>query len=238
MKRLALGIVGAVLVAFTVAFTSMGGWAVVTVSKIPDAWITGKPLQLTWQVRQHGVTLLDGLHPTLEARARAGSRYVKGTTWAFTEDGVKGYRGRISFPEPGTWQVTIHSGFGRSRAVLIPWRVVNSATPVRGTVEEHLWKMGIPPLREPERGRRMFAAMGCVTCHTHREVGIKGDVSDFGPDLSDRRFPADYLAKFLANPSIKPPTNGKRMPNLSLREKDIAPLIAFINAERRVTNRH
>ena len=36
------------------------------------------------------------------------------------------------------WQVTIHSGFGESKAVLIPWRVVDSVTPVRGTVEEHL----------------------------------------------------------------------------------------------------
>jgi hypothetical protein len=235
MKKLSLGVLGAVLVASTVAFTAMGGWAVVTVSKIPDAWIAGKPLQLTWQVRQHGVSRLDGLRPTLEARA--GSRRITGTTWAFDEDGQKGYRGTITFPQPGVWQVTINSGFGRSRAVLFPWRVVDSVTTVRGTVEEHLKKNGIQPLSEPERGRRMFAATGCVTCHTHRDVPITGEVSAFGPDLSNRRFPADYLAQFLANPSIKPPTNGKQMPSLGLREKDIAPLIAFINAERRVTSR-
>lgn len=34
MKRLSLGILGAVLVASIVAFASMGGWAVVTVTKI------------------------------------------------------------------------------------------------------------------------------------------------------------------------------------------------------------
>jgi hypothetical protein len=235
MKRLSLAVLGAVLVASTVAFMSMGGWAVVTVSKIPDAWITGKPLQLTWQVRQHGVTPLEGLRPVLEARA--GSRRITGRTWAFEEDGQKGYRGTIAFPQRGEWQVTIHSGFGRSRAVLFPWRVVDSVTPVRGTVEEHLKKMGIQPLPESERGRRMFAAMGCVTCHTHRGVGITGEVSDLGPDLTDRRFEPDYLARFLADPSIKPATDGKRMPSLGLRAKDIAPLIAFINAERRVTSR-
>jgi cytochrome c553 len=235
MKKLSLGILGAVLLAATVASTSAGGWAVVTVSKIPDAWIAGTPLQLTWQVRQHGVSHLEGLKPTLEARA--GSRRVRGTTWAFEEDGQKGYRGRITFPEPGEWQVTIQSGFGRSRAVLVPWRVVDSVSPVRGTVEEHLAKRGIAPLPEAERGRRMFAATGCVTCHVHRAVGITGEVSDVGPDLTDRRFPADYLARFLADPSIKPPTNGKRMPSLALRDKDIAPLIAFINAERRLTGR-
>jgi cytochrome c553 len=235
MKRLSLGILGPMLVASIVAFASMGGWAVVTVKKIPDAWIAGKPLQLTWQVRQHGVSHLEGLQPTLEARA--GSRRVRGTTWTFDEDGEKGYRGRITFPEPGEWQVTIHSGFGRSRAVLIPWRVVDSVTPVRGTVEEHLRTIGVAALPEAERGRRMFAAMGCVTCHVHRAVGIAGEVSDFGPDLTDRRFPPDYLARFLADPSIKPPTNGKRMPSLALRDKDIAPLVAFINAQRGLTSR-
>lgn len=235
MKRLSLGILGPMLVVSTAAFASMGGWAVVTVKKIPDAWIAGKPLQLTWQVRQHGVSHLEGLQPTLEARA--GSRRVRGTTWAFEEDGEKGYRGRITFPEPGEWQVTVHSGFGRSRAVLIPWRVVDSVAPVRGTVEEHLRTIGVAALPDAERGRRMFAAMGCVTCHVHRAVGIAGEVSDFGPDLTDRRFPPDYLARFLADPSIKPPTNGKRMPSLALRDKDIAPLVAFINAQRRLTSR-
>ena len=233
MKKLAIGIMGAVIVASISAF--VGGWAVVTVQKVPDAWVAGKPLQLSWQVRQHGLAHLEGLRPTLEARA--GSRHVTGTTWALEEDGVKGYRGRITFPEPGEWQVTIHSGFGRSRAVLIPWRVVDSVTAIRGTVEEHLTSRGIAPLPEAERGRRTFAALGCVTCHVHRDVGIAGEASSSGPDLTDRRFAPDYLARFLADPSIKPSTNGKRMPNLALRDKDIAPLVAFINAERRLTNR-
>lgn len=236
MKRLAIGITAAMLVASIAAFAS-GGWAVVSVAKVPDAWIAGKPLQLTWQVRQHGVTRIDGLRPTLEARS--GSHRVEGRTWAFNEDGQRGYRGTITFPEPGEWQVTVHSGFGRSRAVLLPWRVVDSITPVRGTVEAHLETAGLPVFSEAERGRRLFAALGCVTCHVHREVGIKGEVSDYAPELTDRRFEAEYLARFLANPSIKPPTDGKRMPNLGLRDKDIAPLIAFINASsgRRVTTR-
>ncbi len=236
MKRLVLGILGAVVVASTVAFASMGGWAVVSVMKIPDAWVAGKPLQLTWKVRQHGITLLDNLRPTLEARS--ASRQITGTTWAFNENGQKGYRGTITFPEPGIWQVTINSGFGRSRAVLIPWRVVDSVTAVRGTVEAHLTKMGVIPLPEAERGRRLFAARGCVTCHTHAAVDIRGDVSDYGPNLTDLKFPPDYLARFLADPSIKPSTNGKRMPDLELRPKEIAPLIAFINADnRRLTRR-
>ena len=235
MKRASIVVLAAVLLASTAAFAFLGGWAVVSVSKIPDAWIVGKPLQLSWQVRQHGISLLPRLEPTLVARS--GSRRVTGETWEFNEDGIRGYRGRITFPERGDWQVTIESGFGPSRAVLLPWRVVDSITPVRGTVEEHLPTIGVPPFGEAERGRRMFAALGCVSCHVHDAVPITGIASTFGPDLSERRFDKDYLARFLADPSIKPPTNGKRMPNLALRERDIAVLIAFINTERVATRR-
>lgn len=223
MKRLALGFLGAVAGLSTVAFARAGGWAVVTMEKIPDHWIIGKPLQLAFKVRQHGTGLLNDLKPTIEARS--GLRHVKGVTWMFREDGDRGYRATIMFPKPGDWQVTIHSGFGSSRAVLIPWRVVDSMAPAPA------------PLSETERGRRLFAAKGCVTCHVHRAVDIAGQANDVGPNLTDRRFPADYLAKFLANPSIKPPVNGKMpMPSLALKEKDIAPLVAFINAERRLTS--
>ena len=235
MKKPSIAILVAVLVVSTAAFASLGGWAVVSVSKIPDAWVVGKPLQLQWQVRQHGISPLHDLSPTLEARS--GSRRITGKTWSFEEDGQRGYRGTIAFPEPGEWQVTIESGFGRSKAVLLPWRVVDSIKPIGGTVEEHLETIGISRFSEAERGRRLFAAIGCVACHVHNAVPIKGEVSDFGPNLSTQKFAADYLARFLRDPSIKPSTNGKRMPNLALRDKDIVPLIAFINAEWRVTTR-
>jgi len=70
-------------------------------------------------VRQHGVKRLgseDNLSPTLEARS--GSRVVKGTAAAYSEEGWKGFRGSIVFPATGEWQVTINSGFGGARAVL------------------------------------------------------------------------------------------------------------------------
>jgi hypothetical protein len=230
MKPRLLAVIGFVVVAGTVAFTSFGGWAVVSVAKVPDAWVAGKPLQLTWRVRQHGVTVLANLQPTLEARA--GSRRVTGTTWEINGDGQAGYRGSITFPEPGEWRVTINSGFGNSRGELLPLRVVDSVTPVRGNVEGHLAKLGVAPLPDAERGRRMFAGLGCITCHVHRDVDLRGQLSDVGPELTGRRFPPDYLARFLADPSIKPPINNRSMPNLGLKDKDIALLVAFINTER------
>jgi len=230
MRKLALGAVGVVLLSSVAAFATFGGWAVVKVSKIPDAWVAGRPLQLQWEAWQHGNSPLHGLEPTLEARS--GANVVQGTTWEFEEDGVKAYRGRLVFPEKGDWQVTIHSGFGTSKAVLLPWRVVDSVRAIKGTVEEHVVSLGIPRFSEAEHGRRLFVSQGCVDCHTHREVPIKGQASTFGPDLTERRFPADYLKRFLENPSIKPSVDGKRMPNMALREKEILPLIAFINEKR------
>ena len=40
----------------------MGGWAVTTVEDFPDHVIAGRPVTLTYRVRQHGVELLDGLN--------------------------------------------------------------------------------------------------------------------------------------------------------------------------------
>jgi len=239
MKKLVLGAVGGLLLASTAAYSAYGGWAVVKVNKIPDAWVVGKPLILSWEVRQHGIRRMgaeDNMIPTLEARS--GSRVVSGTAAAYSEEGWKGFRGTIVFPATGDWQVTINSGFGGARAVLVPWRVVDSVRTIRGTVEEHLATLGIPRFSEVERGRRLFAAQGCVTCHVHRAVEITGQMSTVGPELTDRRLPAEYLARFLANPSIKPETPGKmRMPNLDLREKEITPLVAFLTAEQRAATK-
>jgi hypothetical protein len=67
----------------------------------------------------------------------------------------------------------------------------------------------------------------------NREAGA-GDASlSVGPDLTGRRFPAEYLGKFLADPSIASGGGREvRMPNLHLKPREIASLVAFLNAER------
>jgi hypothetical protein len=79
-----------------------------------------------------------------------------------------------------------------------------------------------------------------VTCHAYAESPVVDEVTRgrVGPELTGRRFPGDYLAKFLADPSIKPPQKpGAVMPDLKLAPREIASLVAFINAERRVSGR-
>ena len=58
-------IVSAVLIA-PALLAMRGGWAVVTVEDLPDYAVAGRAIPLNFTVRQHGVTLLSGLKPTIE----------------------------------------------------------------------------------------------------------------------------------------------------------------------------
>ena len=92
------------------------------------------------------------------------------------------------------------------------------------------------PPSEPERGRRLFVAKGCVTCHVHREVAGSGVVA-VGPELTNHPLPTDYLKQFLANPGVGPQNGTARMPDLGLESQEIATLVAFLSAERLPTVR-
>ena len=222
MRAWALLGIGVLLSA--VGAVRFGGWAVVTVEEVPDRWQVGKPLQLAFQVRQHGEHHIERLHPVVQAKS--GSQTINAVTWEYREDGATGYRARLNFPRSGDWQVTINSGFGKSRAVLLPWRVVDSSAAAPAA------------LSEVERGRRLFAAKGCVSCHVHKAVNLEGELQNFGPDLTTKRFGPGYLEQFLANPTIKQPANGgMQMPNPQLKRPEIATLVAFINSERKLSSK-
>lgn len=220
MRRLALSLCCCLTAGLTIAATA-GGWAVVTVENPPDRLVAGQPVEMSFLVRQHGVRPLPNLAPRVEARS--GLRVVEGRAWETPRTGV--YRARITVPDARKWQITIHSGFLKSKGRLLPMRAVDAATPAA-------------PIADEERGRQLFAAKGCVTCHVHDSVTVGGERASMELDLTDRRFPAQYLASFLANPAIKKPTNQyATMPDLDLSTGEIGALVAFINAERRVTAR-
>lgn len=220
MKRLTLAVAGLGLAMTTIAAVRLGGWAVVTVDSVPDYLVVGKATTLSFMVRQHAVTVLSDLSPVVTATS--GRRDVAARTSRVSG----GYRTEVTVPAAGDWQIKIASGFGRSGSTLLPIRAVDAGSPPPA------------PLPEAERGRSLFAAKGCVTCHVHGDVAIKGELSDFGPDLTTKRFAAQYLAQFLADPSIKPAEKDKsQMPKPDLRQGDIAPLIAFINSERKTATR-
>lgn len=213
MLRLAAIPIMALLTTLT---NNAGGWAVITVEELPNEIVMGRPVTLTYSVRQHGRSLLSGLQGRIEAQA-AGQ-----TVRESASPGIDAGQYNVTFtlPRPGSWTITIRSGFGNNLVTLLPVPVVN---PGRSA----------PALAAADRGLRLFVAKGCVTCHVHPDVENSGEIK-VGPDLAGRRFAADYLQRFLADPNIATTRgpDGFEMPDLKLDPQEIASLVAFINAER------
>jgi hypothetical protein len=178
--------------------------------------VARRPVSLTFTVRQHGVHPLTGLEPRVEATS--GRLTAAAAAPAGAEAGQ--YTATLVLADTGDWAITIHSGFGNSSTTLLPLRAIAPDAPAP------------PPLAEAERGRRLFVAKGCITCHLHRDLSTTS--LGIGPELTTRRFPPEYLTRFLANPPAvyAAAAGAPQMPNLHLKAPEIAALIAFINTER------
>jgi cytochrome c oxidase subunit II len=86
-----------------------------------------------------------------------------------------------------------------------------------------------PSFLAVERGRTLFLAKGCATCHSHVSVSNEAVSFDVGPNLSVSRADPAFLRRWLADPqSVRPNT---RMPNLQLKPDEIDALIAFLSAD-------
>ena len=193
-----------------------GGWATITVEDLPDYVVARQTRDLTFTVRQHGVEPMNDLSPVIEA----STGKLRTTTKAVRGKAPGEYVVALNLPEPGEWTVTIHSKYGPSSVRLLPLRATGAGA------------LTPPTFTPAERGHRLFVAKGCLTCHVHGAVQGSGLVK-VGPELTEIRYTADYLTRFLENPAIKPPTGPNRMPNLRLEQNEIAALVAFLDADRK-----
>lgn len=209
--------------AMSAAAFSFGGWAIVTVDDVPDYAVAGRSLPIAFMVRQHGVAPLSGLSPTVliesgSTRTRVAANAV---------GGAGHYAATVTFPRAGDWTITVNSGFGPSKTTLLPMRVVDALASAP------------QPLADADRGHRLFVAKSCTTCHVRGALGADG--MKVGPELTAKRYVAEYVAKFLADPERSPlagPNTGQqRMPNLNLREREIAALVAYLNADVLVSSK-
>jgi mono/diheme cytochrome c family protein len=202
-----------------VATVYAGGWAIVTVRDLPEYAVAGKRLPLTFMVRGHGMSPIDGLEPKITAKS--GTGIVEASAVATKNTGE--YTASLVLPRPGNWTIqmvgTIDDPILPELAVIAP----GSPTP--------------PPLSQTEVGKRLFVAKGCIGCHANREVKADSQ-GGVGPDLTARRFPDTYLKSVLADPKAAfakrgpAPEGSWEMPNLGLTKSEIAALAAFINRER------
>jgi hypothetical protein len=190
-----------------------GGWAVVTITQLPESMSAGAPINLVYAVRQHGVTLLSGLDGWVEATS--GSARVSAR--AIPADRPGHYSATLTLPEAGDWSLIVHDGFTLHRGTPIVLSVSGPGRPPR-------------PLSASESGERLFVAKGCVTCHAHGRI-LFAPPATIGPELTARRYAPGYLTTFLADPSrARSGRNGDlRMPDLDLRSDEIQSLVAFLN---------
>jgi hypothetical protein len=191
--------------ALTITVVYAGGWSIITVHDVPDYAVAGKPITLTFSVRQHGNNLLEGLQPIVRATMPQGLA-TKVTAMPAKAKGV--YTAALTLREPGDWSIRIDGSFNpedKTRAynsvTLLPLKVVRS-------------EKEAPVVSKIARGEHLFVAKGCVGCHN----------AESDRDLSKRKLAAEYLKTFLADPGIKTTD----MPNLNLKQDEIASLAAFL----------
>ena len=214
MPRRTVALAALMLAALTgTAYTTFGGWAVITVDDLPEYVTAGKPVEIAFTVRQHGVSLMENLRPVVYAKDAKSNVQAS----AVPGDGAGRYTATLVVPRPGDWTITINSSFMNNQSTLAPITAIAAGTtPPK-------------PLAAAERGRVLFVAKGCVTCHVHDAVPGSGKVA-VGPNLTPKRYQADYLAKFLVDPSIgRTPASKEIMPRLELKANEISAITAFIN---------
>ena len=186
-----------------------GGWAVTTIRDVPDYARVGTPIRLELAVRQHGVHL--GAMPGVRVEAGHGKQTLNFRVTPAAKAGYFVADG--TFPSAGLWTLTTSTGlFGKARVDL---QVVTADAPK-------------PVISAANRGRALFSAKGCVTCHRHDAV-VGAETIEVAPDLSDRRYPDEVLKARLWKPS--PCVSGRPcMPNLDLSSEEIGALVAFVNS--------
>jgi hypothetical protein len=195
-----------------------GGWAIVTVRDLPEHVVAGKPFQLSFMVRQHGLSPLDGLEPQVTARSGAHT-----ARWSAVRTKRTGeYAATLVLPSAASWTIRIDT-VEYNDSTLPELKAIAPGDPV-------------PPALSPAAlGERLFVAKGCIGCHVNDEVQAQHLV-DAGPDLTGKRFAEPYLRSLLADPKAtfgrKSEWEGDEMPNLGLKKPEIAALTAFINRER------
>jgi hypothetical protein len=99
------------------ATAGAGGWATVGIDPLPDGVEAGGTWNTEITIRQHGQTPLDGLSPAVTIFEDGGATDMFSAT-PTGEPGV--YAASVVFPEAGSWNVVVDSGFGDSRLTYGP----------------------------------------------------------------------------------------------------------------------
>jgi hypothetical protein len=106
MRRIALLLVLAVLVPAEAA--SAGGWATVELGEAPSGLVAGKPWRVELIVKQHGITPMADVTPSITIVSSKGAA----RSFPARPTGTIGhYVATVQFPSAGTWSARISDGF-------------------------------------------------------------------------------------------------------------------------------
>jgi len=201
-----------------------GGWTVITVRDLPEYFQVGTPTKLQFAIRQHGLTLMNDRSPTVSVKRAGGGLLSREQRFnAVRAAGAGQYVATVIPEEVGVVEITIDADWYGSDVTLVPMRVV----PRREKPA---------PLAAQDRGRQLFVAAGCVTCHAKAdpELGDR-EVVPVGPVLTGRQFPAEWLAQKIKDPASLRVGTGQdaAMPQLGLSEQEIAAVVSYVNYQQR-----
>jgi hypothetical protein len=199
-----------------------GGWNVVTVRELPEYVVTGRPLKLTFKVWVPSEEPMTGLRPPVvhATNGHGGTFSVTSLAGPKAEE----FTATLSLPTAGDWTISIDAEYPGA-ATMPPITAIGPDSPMP------------QPGSLASRGARLFTVKGCNGCHMHPDIK---DGRFYGPELPDKRFSAEFLRRFLADPSIVPEPgeicrkdhaicgSPYAMPNLNLKNEEIEALVAFL----------
>lgn len=196
--------------------TTMGGWAVVTVTDLPENFVAGRAYTIEFKIRQHGRHFLNNLEPELIVTTSAPR--LGGLLGGANEQrmpararGEGTYAASFTAPATGPLYLTIKSGFGGSNLRLYPAPVIAAGASAAA----------VPAA---DRGRALFVAKGCNACHSNSDLVDRPDNQQIksGPELGGRRLARDYVIQQMRNPATE------SMPNLELSDAEVTAIAAFL----------
>jgi hypothetical protein len=115
-----------VIVAVLPATARAGGWATVEAAAPPAGLSPGEPWRVELLVKQHGVTPLDGVSPTVRIENDSGAS----RTFRARPAGRPGtYVATVTYPSAGTWRTRIFDGFTDALPHRLPPVTIGSPGP-------------------------------------------------------------------------------------------------------------
>ena len=126
-SRFAISLALALAFAYTMTVFA-GGWAVITLDRLPTKVVAGESFLVGFMVRQHGRTPMTGLEPTITTTLNKDEQFV---IQAEPDDKPGHYTATLTFPKEGEWQWSIQA-FSMDQ----PMPVLHVAAPVAGSDHE------------------------------------------------------------------------------------------------------